>query len=70
MQAARLHEYGKPLVIDDPPKPTPAADRTRRRVSRPHSISLALTARSHSPWPAHGRPVAWFRSDSPAAQRT
>ncbi len=32
MQAARLHEYGKPLVIDDVPKPTPGAGQVVIRV--------------------------------------
>ena len=32
MQAARLHEYGKPLVIDDVPRPTPGAGQVVIRV--------------------------------------
>ena len=32
MQAARLHEYGKPLVIDDVPKPTPGPGQVVIRV--------------------------------------
>ena len=32
MQAARLHEYGKPLVIDDLPRPAPGAGQVVIRV--------------------------------------
>ena len=32
MQAARLHEYGKPLVIDDVPRPTPGTGQVVIRV--------------------------------------
>jgi len=32
MQAARLHEYVKPLVIEDVPTPTPAAGQVVIRV--------------------------------------
>ena len=32
MQAARLHEYGKPLAIDEVPSPTPGAGQVVIRV--------------------------------------
>jgi D-arabinose 1-dehydrogenase-like Zn-dependent alcohol dehydrogenase len=51
MQAARLHEYGKPLVIDDLPTPTPGASQIVIRAegagfchSDLHIISLATSS--------------------------
>ena len=39
MQAARLHEYGKPLVIDDVPRPTPGAGRSSSGLKAPASVT-------------------------------